>query len=99
MTGGIKRIKQHLAGGFGDITICPKTTTELRRQMLEYILSKKKKKVSLDFDDADEDDVQELHSSVGDSNFVKMPSSGTVTKQKKKAASLLNFVKAEGPNK
>lgn len=101
LTGGIKRIK-HLAGGFGDITICPKTTTELRRQMLEYILSKKKKKVSLDFDDADEDDgdeddVQELHSSVGDSNFVKMPSSGTVTKQKKKAASLLNFVKPKAP--
>ena len=80
MTGGINWIKQHLAGGFGDITICPKTTTEIRKEMLEYILSKKKKKVSLGFDDCGEDDnddlVQEehdeLHSSVGDCDFIKV---------------------------
>ncbi|KAK1383949.1 hypothetical protein POM88_021684 [Heracleum sosnowskyi] len=73
---------RQMNGGFRDITICPKTTTELRKQMLKYILSKQKKKVSLsiddgedgDEDDGDQDDVHELHSSVGDSNFVKMPS-------------------------
>lgn len=93
VTSGIKRLKQHLAGNHGDCTMCPKTTTEIRKEMTEALLkNQRNKKVPLDLDDGeDEDEVQELHSSMGDSNLSKVPSSGTVSKQKKKT-SMLNFV-------
>jgi len=33
LTGGIKRLKKHLAGGFGDTRKCMKTTTAIRVEM------------------------------------------------------------------
>ena len=34
--GGIKRLKKHLAGGFGDAKICPKVSTEIRKEMAVF---------------------------------------------------------------
>ena len=34
--GGIKRQKEHLIGGFGDVTKCPKTTKVISKEMLEW---------------------------------------------------------------
>ena len=39
--GGIKRFKQHLAGGYGDAKICPQVSTEIRREMTAYLESNK----------------------------------------------------------
>ena len=41
---GIKRLKQHLAGGYGDAKLCPKSTSELRKEMTAYIESNKRKR-------------------------------------------------------
>lgn len=93
VTSGIKRLKQHLAGNYGDCTMCPKTTTEIRKEMTEALLKNQRNKAPVVFDDDEvqEDEVQELHSSMGDSNLSKAPSSGTLSKQKKKT-SMMNFV-------
>jgi hypothetical protein len=45
-SGGIKRQKEHLAGTGGDATGCPRATTQLRREMLEY-LEKNKRNIGL----------------------------------------------------
>ena len=42
--GGIKRLKQHLAGGYGEAKLCPKSTSELRKEMTAYIESNKRKR-------------------------------------------------------
>ncbi|KAF0891604.1 hypothetical protein E2562_010593 [Oryza meyeriana var. granulata] len=42
--GGIKRLKQHLAGGFGDAKICPKVGTDLRREMAAYLEANKRRR-------------------------------------------------------
>jgi len=42
--GGIKRLKQHLAGGYGDAKLCPKSTSELRKEMTACIESNKRKR-------------------------------------------------------
>jgi hypothetical protein len=38
--GGIKRLKQHLAGGYADTKMCLKTTTEIRKEMRDYLQKK-----------------------------------------------------------
>ncbi|KAF0924650.1 hypothetical protein E2562_010247 [Oryza meyeriana var. granulata] len=42
--GGIKRLKQHLVGGFGDAKICPKVGTDLRREMAAYLEANKRRR-------------------------------------------------------
>ncbi|XP_042488693.1 uncharacterized protein LOC122068842 [Macadamia integrifolia] len=42
--GGIKRLKQHLIGGYGDISKCPKTTAAIAREMHEAIMRNQKRK-------------------------------------------------------
>jgi hypothetical protein len=42
--GGIKRLKQHLAGGFADTKMCLKTTTEIRKEMRDYLQKNKRKR-------------------------------------------------------
>jgi len=51
--GGIKRLKQHLAGGFGDSKICSETTTEIRVEMTNY-LEKHKRQRPMYLDDEEE---------------------------------------------
>ena len=42
--GGIKRLKQHLAGGYGDAKMCPRTTTAIRKEMTDYLESNKRRR-------------------------------------------------------
>ncbi|XP_042499920.1 uncharacterized protein LOC122078124 [Macadamia integrifolia] len=42
--GGIKRLKQHLIGGYGDISKCPKTIAAIAREMHEAIMRNQKRK-------------------------------------------------------
>ena len=61
-SGGIKRFKQHLAGGYGDTVLCPKVSTEIRKEMEAY-LQKKRRPLYLDGIEEDgepEDEVVEL---------------------------------------
>jgi hypothetical protein len=44
VSGGIKRLKQHLAGGYGDTKICSNTTTAIRKEMRDYLESKRRKR-------------------------------------------------------
>jgi hypothetical protein len=44
ISGGIKRLKQHLAGGYGDSKMCPKTTTTIRKEMKGYLESNKRRR-------------------------------------------------------
>ena len=41
---GIKRLKQHLASGYGDAKMCPKTTTAIRKEMRDYLESNKRRR-------------------------------------------------------
>ncbi|XP_042490312.1 uncharacterized protein LOC122070253 [Macadamia integrifolia] len=41
---GIKRLKQHLIGGYGDLSKCPKTTAAIAREMHEAIIRNQKRK-------------------------------------------------------
>src|SRR6266540_1171039 len=50
--GGIKRLKEHLADGYSDELICPKTTTEIRKEMGDYLKNNKRTRpICLDDDD------------------------------------------------
>jgi len=82
-SGGIKRHKEHLAGTGGDATGCPKASTQLRREMLEY-LEKNKRNIGQPDDD---DDVVEVDAATVQSSMASTtrPSSGTAAKKNKKA--------------
>ncbi|VFQ83330.1 unnamed protein product [Cuscuta campestris] len=85
LRGGIKRLKQHLKGGYDDTTICPKTTTPIRQEMGNYLLANKRNKtLILNEDGLDGDDEGEvrLRSNVSSAESVH-PSSGTSMKRKK----------------
>jgi hypothetical protein len=62
--GGIKRLKQHLAGGYGDTTMCSNTTTAIRKQMKEYLESNKRRIPIFLNDQGDDDDVVEVDAPV-----------------------------------
>jgi hypothetical protein len=104
MSSGIKRMKQHLLGGFGYVLVCEKTTTAIKREMQAW-LDKKRRKMPVEVDncenqqDGDDDEVQEV-SAVGSqpsqasciaagSNVETTPSSGTTSKKRNAAAALL----------
>lgn len=52
---GIKRLKQHLIGGFGDRQKCPGTTTAIMREMQAW-MQKTKRKPELQLDDEEKED-------------------------------------------
>ena len=37
-------MKQHLASGYGDAKMCPKTTTAIRKEMRDYLESNKRRR-------------------------------------------------------
>ena len=90
-SGGIKRFKQHLAGGYGDTVLCPKVSTEIRKEMEAY-LQKKRRPLYLDGIEEDgepEDEVVELSAvdaqAAADATrkvAAKKLSSGTATKRR-----------------
>ena len=62
-SGGIKRFKQHLAGGYGDIILCPKVSTEIRKEMEAYLQKKRRRPLYLDGIEEDgepEDEIVEV---------------------------------------
>ena len=93
--GGIKRFKQHLAGCYGDVILCPWSSTELRKRMKEYLdRNKRWRPLYLDDQENVENDkekeedgdvvevVQEEASGAATANSLvtKVPSSGTTAK-------------------
>jgi hypothetical protein len=89
--GGIKRLKQHLAGGFADTKMCLKTTTEVRKEMRGYLEKNKRKRPLFLHDDEQQGDSDVVVVEQGDSNVIgssqgsKVPSSGTAAKQRRAA--------------
>jgi hypothetical protein len=74
--GGIKRLKQHLAGGYGDAKICSKTTTAIRKEMKEYLEGNMRRRPLFLEDDEQqeqEDDVVVVEANPAES--VQVPSS------------------------
>ena len=55
MCSGVRRLKQHLAGGYADVSMCPRTTTAIQKEMKEYI-DKHAKKTMIINDDVEIDD-------------------------------------------
>ncbi|KAM0893956.1 hypothetical protein ACQ4PT_024842 [Festuca glaucescens] len=82
-SGGIKRHKEHLAGTGGDATGCLKASTQLRREMFEY-LEKNRRNIGQPDDD---DDVVEVDAAAAPTTQCSMTrqSSGTAAKKNKKA--------------
>ncbi|KAK3121568.1 hypothetical protein QOZ80_8BG0656400 [Eleusine coracana subsp. coracana] len=79
---GIKRFKQHLAGGYGDTVKCDKVSEVVLREMDAY-LKKNKRFVLVTMDEADDAEGDEE----GDGEAAEQqpePSSGTKVKQAKK---------------
>jgi hypothetical protein len=54
--GGIKRVKQHLASGYGDIVKCPNTTREIAKEMNEALNNGKRARPLYLDDDVMEDE-------------------------------------------
>lgn len=105
MSSGIKRMKQHLLGGFGDVLVCEKTTTAIKREMQAW-LDKKRRKMPVEVDNSEDqgggdDDVQEVSaagqqlsqaSCTGAGAIVEAtPSSGTASKKRNAAAALFKM--------
>ncbi|CAA0808010.1 hAT dimerisation domain-containing protein [Striga hermonthica] len=85
--GGIKRLKQHLAGGYGDAKLCPSVSTEVRKEMATYLEANKRKR-SLTLDD----EVVEVAANEAPANATAAavhPSSGTAAKKRQ---SSLQFI-------
>ena len=87
--GGIKRLKQHLAGGYGDAVLCEskELTTEIRKEMSAYLeANKRKRPLFLEEDDDGESEVVEVtteQASENRSQALKVqPSSGTAAKRR-----------------
>src|SRR6266540_6970269 len=68
--GGIKRLKEHLAGGYSDVVMCPNTTSEIRKEMGDYLRSNKRTRPVLLDEEEEEEDVS------------IRPSSGTAAKRR-----------------
>jgi hypothetical protein len=79
-TGGIKRLKEHLAGGYADTLICSKTTTEMRKEMKAYLDNWRSRPIFLDDDDYDGQGQQGEEDST---TSMQQPSSGTAAKRKR----------------
>jgi hypothetical protein len=55
---GIKRLKQHLEGGYGDTKICSKTTTAIIKEMRDYWKSNRRKR-AIFLDDNEQQEEEE----------------------------------------
>ena len=93
--GGIKRLKQHLAGGYGDTKMCAKTTIAIRKEMKAYLDSNSRRRpLFLDEDNEQQEEEDVVVVEVAESVQVEggapeefqaskvQPSSGTAVKQR-----------------
>ncbi|KAM0927376.1 hypothetical protein ACQ4PT_002845 [Festuca glaucescens] len=81
--GGIKRHKEHLAGTGGDALGCPRASTQLRREMYEY-LEKNRRNQPLPDDDVVEVDAAGTATTTVEASTTR-ESSGTAAKRNKRA--------------
>jgi hypothetical protein len=95
---GVRRLKQHLVGGHGDVAKCPKTRSAISKEMSDYLKKNARHKpIDLDDDkdgdkDGDKDDEVEV---LGEgesraSHSVVQPSSGTAQKRRLSAEASQN---------
>jgi hypothetical protein len=93
--GGIKRLKQHLAGGYADAKMCESSrlTTAIRKEMGDY-LEKNKRKRTLFLDEEEEAtkavDVVDVEN---EASVIHHPSSGTAAKQRRSAYQFTSSLK------
>jgi len=94
--GGIKRLKQHLAGGYGDTKMCAKTTTAIREEMRDYLDGHKRTRPLFLEDDEQQEHEDVVVLEVGPAESVQVqvgapeesqaskvqPSSGSAAKQR-----------------
>ncbi|KAL9674047.1 hypothetical protein QQ045_030313 [Rhodiola kirilowii] len=77
LSGGARRLKHHLAGGFTDVITCPKTTSAIMKEMRDY-LKNNSRKTPVPVDDEIEDDGNDGRHSKGPhqtilENYTKSP--------------------------
>ena len=90
VSGGIKRLKQHLAGAYGDAKLCPKASSGIRKEMTSYLEANKRKRPMFLDEDEEDDEVVEVAAADGtnDTSAVEsqaskvQPSSGTTAKKR-----------------
>ena len=83
-TGGIKRLKEHLAGGYGDVLMCANTTTAIRKEMRAYLeKNKRHRPISIDEDDEQDDGQQGQQANQDSTTSINHPSSGTAAKKRR----------------
>jgi hypothetical protein len=92
VSGGIKRLTEHLAGGYGDSKMCANTTTAIRKEMRDYLEANKRIRPLFLDDDEQEQDVVVVEAGLAESVAMEssapassrvQPSSGTKTKQRR----------------
>jgi hypothetical protein len=82
---GIKRFKQHLAGGYGDAVKCPKAPEMVRKDMHAY-LKKKSRTVLVQLDEGEQEqgaEAAEQEPGEQGTARVQVPSFGTKVKHAK----------------
>jgi hypothetical protein len=79
--GGIKRLKEHLAGGYVDTVMCSKTSIEIGKEMRAYLENNKRNRPIF----LDDEGGQQQQQQDGDNleRTVVQPSSGTTTKRRR----------------
>ena len=96
---GIKRLKQHLAGGYGDLKMCAKTTSAIREEMRDYLDGHKRTRPLFLEDDEQQEHEDVVVLEVGPAESVQVqvgapeesqaskvqPSLGTAFKQRRAA--------------
>jgi hypothetical protein len=95
------RLKQHLAGAYGDAKLCPKASSGLRKEMTSYLETNKRKKPMFLDEDEEDDEVVEVAAADGanDTSVVEsqaskvQPSSGTAAKKDNQSCNLRQAVK------
>ena len=95
---GIKRFKQHLAGGYGDAVKCPKAPEMVRKDMHAY-LKKKSRIVLVQLDEGEQE--QGAETAEQGTTRVPVPNSGTKVKHAKMKiaqAAITSFI-VSGPVK
>ena len=98
--GGIKRLKQHLAGGYGDVKMRLKTTTAIRKEMRDYLESNRRRRpLFLEEGDEQQEEADVVVLEAGAAELTEVgesapegsqtsrvqPSSGTAAKQRRPA--------------
>jgi hypothetical protein len=83
---GVRRLKQHLVGGHGDVAKCPKITSAISKEMHEY-LKKNVRQKPLDLDDDKEGEKDDEVQVIGEgesraSHSVIQSSFGTALKRR-----------------